>query len=240
MLEDPAGFYDAKHQVSVNDIFDNRFIFGDNLLALKASEVVFNGKVKCVFIDPPYNTHSAFTCHDDSIGAVIKNNALKMPVDIASQSNASLQPSAQTRAKQQLTAALLERLVALNATRAMEEKSGTVRWLRPDYQAPHALDTALTLTPTLTQGTLDVDMDIDLEEAAEARRGKPLWPSALAAQIRALADLLDAASNPVKLEDIARIFGKRSAWQASLVPLLESLEAMGRARRTDDDKWMSL
>ena len=38
------------------DIFDNRLIFGDNLLALKALEQEFAGKVKCVFIDPPYNT----------------------------------------------------------------------------------------------------------------------------------------------------------------------------------------
>jgi adenine-specific DNA-methyltransferase len=39
-----------------NDIFDNRLIFGDNLLALKALEQEFAGKVKCVYIDPPYNT----------------------------------------------------------------------------------------------------------------------------------------------------------------------------------------
>jgi adenine-specific DNA-methyltransferase len=50
-----------------NDIFDNRLIFGDNLLALKALEAEFAGKVKCVFIDPPYNTGSAFTHYDDGL-----------------------------------------------------------------------------------------------------------------------------------------------------------------------------
>ena len=50
-----------------NDIFDNRLIFGDNLLALKALEAEFSGKVKCVFIDPPYNTGSAFTHYDDGV-----------------------------------------------------------------------------------------------------------------------------------------------------------------------------
>lgn len=54
LLEDPAKSYHGKHRVADGDIFDNRLIFGDNLLALKALEAEFAGKVKCVFIDPPY------------------------------------------------------------------------------------------------------------------------------------------------------------------------------------------
>ena len=57
----------APHRVTDDDIFDNRLIFGDNLLALKALEQEFAGKVKCVFIDPPYNTGSAFTHYDDGV-----------------------------------------------------------------------------------------------------------------------------------------------------------------------------
>lgn len=67
LLEDSEKSYHAKHRVSDNDIFDNRLIFGDNLLALKALEHEFSGKVKCVFIDPPYNTGSAFTHYDDGL-----------------------------------------------------------------------------------------------------------------------------------------------------------------------------
>ena len=67
LLEDPEKSYHAKHRVSDNDIFDNRLIFGDNLLALKALEAEFAGRVKCVFIDPPYNTGSAFTHYDDGL-----------------------------------------------------------------------------------------------------------------------------------------------------------------------------
>ena len=67
LLEDPAKSYHAKHRVTESDIFDNRLIFGDNLLALKALEQEFAGKVKCVFIDPPYNTGSAFTHYDDGL-----------------------------------------------------------------------------------------------------------------------------------------------------------------------------
>ena len=67
LLEDPDKSYYAKQRVTDNDIFDNRLIFGDNLLTLKALEQEFSGKVKCVFIDPPYNTGSAFTHYDDGL-----------------------------------------------------------------------------------------------------------------------------------------------------------------------------
>ena len=67
LLEDPAKSYHGVHRVTDDDIFDNRLIFGDNLLALKALEAEFTGKVKCVFIDPPYNTGSAFTHYDDGL-----------------------------------------------------------------------------------------------------------------------------------------------------------------------------
>ncbi|AJE19544.1 Adenine specific DNA methylase N-4/N-6 [Azotobacter chroococcum NCIMB 8003] len=46
---------------------DNLLIQGDNLLALKALESKYAGEVKCIFIDPPYNTGSAFTHYDDGL-----------------------------------------------------------------------------------------------------------------------------------------------------------------------------
>jgi adenine-specific DNA-methyltransferase len=67
LLEDPARSYHARQRVSEGDLFDNRLIFGDNLLALKALEQELTGKVKCCFIDPPYNTGSAFTHYDDGL-----------------------------------------------------------------------------------------------------------------------------------------------------------------------------
>lgn len=66
LLEDPEKSYHAKVR-SESAAFDNRLIFGDNLLALKALEQELTGKVKCVFIDPPYNTGSAFTHYDDGL-----------------------------------------------------------------------------------------------------------------------------------------------------------------------------
>lgn len=50
-----------------NDSFDNMLIHGDNLLALKALESKFAGQVKCIYIDPPYNTGSAFEHYDDNL-----------------------------------------------------------------------------------------------------------------------------------------------------------------------------
>ena len=46
---------------------ENMIIHGDNLLALKALESKYAGKVKCIYIDPPYNTGSAFEHYDDNI-----------------------------------------------------------------------------------------------------------------------------------------------------------------------------
>ncbi len=46
LLEVPEKSYHAAHRVTDNDLFDNRLIFGDNLLALKALEQEYAGKVK--------------------------------------------------------------------------------------------------------------------------------------------------------------------------------------------------
>lgn len=67
LLEDQVLSYHASKRVSENDIFDNLLIHGDNLLALKALEQDFAGKVKCIYIDPPFNTGQAFEHYDDGI-----------------------------------------------------------------------------------------------------------------------------------------------------------------------------
>lgn len=46
---------------------ENLLIHGDNLLALKALEQTYTGKVKCIYIDPPYNTGAAFEHYDDNL-----------------------------------------------------------------------------------------------------------------------------------------------------------------------------
>lgn len=67
LIEDPSKSYHAAVRHGDKDIFDNVLIHGDNLLALKALEQQFAGKVKCIYIDPPYNTGSAFKCYNDGL-----------------------------------------------------------------------------------------------------------------------------------------------------------------------------
>lgn len=66
LIEDPSKSYHAQVRRE-GDIFDNILIKGDNLLALKALEQEFSGSVKCIYIDPPFNTGNAFEYYDDGI-----------------------------------------------------------------------------------------------------------------------------------------------------------------------------
>ena len=50
-----------------NQDTENMLIHGDNLLALKALENKYANQVKCIYIDPPYNTGSAFDNYDDNL-----------------------------------------------------------------------------------------------------------------------------------------------------------------------------
>lgn len=67
LLEDASKSFHARHRVTDNDLFDGRLIFGDNLLALKALEQEFSGRIKCIYVDPPFNTQQAFDNYDDSV-----------------------------------------------------------------------------------------------------------------------------------------------------------------------------
>lgn len=60
LVHDPTKDYGDKNT-------DNMLIYGDNLLALKALEQDYAGKIKCIYIDPPYNTGSAFEHYDDNL-----------------------------------------------------------------------------------------------------------------------------------------------------------------------------
>lgn len=62
--------------------FDNILIHGDNLLALKALEKDYTGKIKCIYIDPPYNTGSAFEHYDDNLEHSIWLSLLKPRIEI--------------------------------------------------------------------------------------------------------------------------------------------------------------
>lgn len=60
LIEDPTKSYGDTNS-------ENMLIHGDNLLALKALEQNYAGKIKCIYIDPPYNTGNAFEHYDDGV-----------------------------------------------------------------------------------------------------------------------------------------------------------------------------
>lgn len=67
LLESPALAYGRRDEAAKGADSDNRLIYGDNLLALAALRPDFAGRIQCVYIDPPYNTRSAFEHYDDSV-----------------------------------------------------------------------------------------------------------------------------------------------------------------------------
>jgi len=67
LVENTELSYHARARHSDDDLFDSLLIHGDNLLALKALQTEFADRVKCVYIDPPFNTLQAFEHYDDGL-----------------------------------------------------------------------------------------------------------------------------------------------------------------------------
>ncbi|MEL7170053.1 MAG: type IIL restriction-modification enzyme MmeI, partial [Bacteroidota bacterium] len=113
-------------------------------------------------------------------------------------------------------AAVLDRLVALNAARRAEEAAGTVRYLRPAFQAPDAAQTGLALeTPPAP--------------AADAAPAVRPWPDALAAQMVAVRQAVAAgASTPAA---VAARFARLTPRPAAEV--LDALAELGLVQHAD-------
>lgn len=142
-------------------------------------------------------------------------------------------PNSRDDAKRLLDETLLERLVALNAERAAEEKRGVIRWLRPEFQNPVAQEMG-AVGKAKTQPTTQDELDVDTEEAAGVAIAKSTdrlpWPKDLTDQVKAIADLLSASRVPLSEADIAARFAGRGPWKKRLPMILEMLVAVGRAR----------
>lgn len=124
------------------------------------------------------------------------------------------------------TETLLVRLVELNAKRAAEEATGTVRWLRPEFQN----------AGQGTQSSIDADGDVGDAVVATAAEVaiKPVsqrpWASGITEQIKSVAEVLQGASGALDLEGLAGHFSGRGRWRDRLPTLLDTLVALGRAR----------
>ena len=74
--------------------------------------------------------------------------------------------------------------------------------------------------------------------AAPTAPGLPAWPGTLPEQVRAVAQVLTAATTAMPLAALEASFKGKGPWKKGLPRILETLEALGRARREGDgDDW---
>lgn len=165
--------------------------------------------------------------HSQGLVAVLKD--LHEELDAAVLQAYGLEPGLDTET-------LLTDLAALNTRRAAEEKTSHIRWLRPVFQNPAASQTLPNqkLVPPVRQ---ELQAEIELENNAKAAPGKAPsqntqpWPASLPEQVRALAQVLASHSGALVVAEIETRFKGRGPWKKSLPRILETLEALGRARR---------
>lgn len=122
---------------------------------------------------------------------------------------------------------ILERLVALNTKRASEERAGTIRWLRPDFQNPQRA----------TQAALETAHE--KAASASARQEKTEWPATLAEQARAVRNALAAQSAPATAAQLAKSFKGGKGRAARIGELLETLVSLGQAREVETGRFVS-
>lgn len=132
-------------------------------------------------------------------------------------------------AQRALTDALLERLVALNAERAAEEAKGTIRWLRPEFQAKGAVPEKKPEQTTLV-GVEDEEAETAVAAVPAARVA---WPKELPEQVRLVAQALADARVPLSEDAIAARFQGRGPWKKRLPQIIDTLIAVGRVRVVD-------
>ncbi|MCA9970236.1 MAG: hypothetical protein KC425_08475 [Anaerolineales bacterium] len=124
---------------------------------------------------------------------------------------------------------ILQRLVDLNAERAAEEASGHVRWLRPAYQAPDAVQA--------TQTSL-LPMDAEALPPVVTAEPQP-WPKALQARALGVRTAVAALDGPADVATIAQAFaGKRTQKRlAEVEEVLEMLVALGQVQDAGDGRY---
>ena len=127
------------------------------------------------------------------------------------------------------TDAILARLVQLNAQRAQEEAQGHVRWLRPAFQNPQKTDQKQELLAQDRQAQ-EADSSTGKSLSKKEHPAQQPWPATLPEQVRAVAEVLAHSPAPLSLPAIEIRFKGRGPWKKGLPTLLQTLEALGRAR----------
>jgi hypothetical protein len=141
---------------------------------------------------------------------------------------------------------ILERLVALNHERAEEEKSGLIRWLRPEFQNPGSSKQAVQTELELEADDEDSD---DESETPKTKGGKSkakpkakdkapekaAWPKKLREQITVVRQTLQDHKGPTSSEAIAKRF--KSVKANDVEELLDTLASIGQARLLPDGRY---
>ena len=120
---------------------------------------------------------------------------------------------------------ILEKLVALNAERAEEERNGLVRWLRPEYQAPNEVKTQRVIN----QATLETS------ETAATTIQKKTFPKKSKEQLSAIRDLLRSRGGEWTLEQIIAQFKLTKKQKEIIADHLESLEWFNVLAKSEKD-----
>ncbi len=118
---------------------------------------------------------------------------------------------------------ILEKLVALNASRAEEERNGHVRWLRPDFQNPTGERKPENLTLVGTE-TTDAAEESDEATAAPAAT-VAAWPKRPGERIAAIRDLVVASKRLWQTAEVTAAF--KGAKKKDVADLLDSLAGIG-------------
>jgi hypothetical protein len=111
---------------------------------------------------------------------------------------------------------ILERLVALNAERAEEERNGLIRWLRPEYQAPDEVGRQQIIAGV-----------IEPEEVTVAPAAQKTWPKKPKDQLAAIRDLLLTSGGEWTIEQVAAQFNGAQRQKKAIAENLERLEWFG-------------
>jgi hypothetical protein len=110
---------------------------------------------------------------------------------------------------------ILERLVALNAERAAEERNGQIRWLRPEYQAPEQIQPIQIALPGI-----DIEPETVITPVEQQK-----WPSLPKAQLAAIRDLLRTSSGEWTVVQIANQFTGKNT-QKKIDAIAENLDRL--------------
>ncbi len=122
---------------------------------------------------------------------------------------------------------ILEKLVALNTERFVQELDGIVQWIRPEFQAPK-------------QATKKAQQVEAMFGTTEAVTGKPTFPKGPGEQVAAVRVMLATEGKPIRAGELARRFKQGKRIEERVGDLLQILAAIGQAQTENGSKYFAV